>query len=140
MNDKPWITKGLKHCIKKKHLLYRTYILNQTEENSLKYKTYNNKIHSILRQEENNYYKKIFNEKENEIKQMWKYLGPILNPAKKGSKNNSIDKLIIDGVIIQNYKDIANALNIYFSNIGNELSKQGPDVSTTFKDYNCLIQ
>ena len=48
MNDKPWITKGLKHCIKKKHLLYRTYILNQTEENSLKYKTYNNKIRSIL--------------------------------------------------------------------------------------------
>ena len=135
MNDKPWITKGLKHCIKKKHLLYRTYILNQTEENSLKYKTYNNKIRSILRQEENNYYKKIFNEKEIGIKQMWKYLGPILNPAKKGSKSNSIDKLVIDGVTIQNDKDIANALNNYFSNIGNELSKQVPDVSTTFKDY-----
>ena len=67
-------------------MLYRTYILNQTEENSLKYKTYNNKIRSILRQEENNYYKKIFNEKENGIKQMWKYLGPILNPAKKVPK------------------------------------------------------
>ena len=66
---------------------------------------------------------------------MWKYLGPILNPAKKGSKNNSIDKLVIDGVTIQNDKDIANALNNYFSNIENELSKQVPDVNTTFKDY-----
>ena len=66
---------------------------------------------------------------------MWKYLGPILNPAKKGSKNNSIDKLVTDGVTIQNDKDIANALNNYFSNIGNELSKQVPCVNTTFKDY-----
>ena len=55
MNDKPWRTKGLKHCIKKKHLLYCIYILNQTEENSSKYKTYNDKIRSILRQDENNY-------------------------------------------------------------------------------------
>ena len=66
---------------------------------------------------------------------MWKYLGPILNPARKGSKNNSIDKLVIDGVTIQNDKGIANVLNNYFSNIGNELSKQVPDVNTTFKDY-----
>ena len=55
--------------------------------------------------------------------------------CQKGSKNNCIDKLVIDGVAIQNDKDIANAFNNYFSNIGNELSKQVPDVSTTFKDY-----
>ena len=55
--------------------------------------------------------------------------------CQKCSKNNSIDKLVIDGVTIQNDKDIANALNNYFFNIGNELSKQVPDVNTTFKDY-----
>ena len=41
-----------------------------TEENRSKYKKYNNKLPSILRQEESKYYKTLFNEKQNSIQKM----------------------------------------------------------------------
>ena len=70
--DKPWITLGLKSSIQKKHILYRRFLLDQSEKNQMEYKTYNNKLRRIIKEAEISYYKKLFNEKENGIKQMWK--------------------------------------------------------------------
>ena len=81
-NDKPWVTSGLKTSIKKKHLLYKKYLQNRSDENKLEYSTYNNNLRTIIREAEIRYYKRVFSEKENGIKQMWKTLSPILNRNK----------------------------------------------------------
>ena len=135
-NDKPWITSGLKTSIKKKHLLYKKYLQNRSDENRLEYTTYNNDLRTIIRKTEIKYYKRVFNEKENGIKQMWKTLSAILN-RNKSSKPKSINKLNMNGKNIYNDKDIADALNNYFANIGKNLSHQiNNNNSRSFR--NCL--
>ena len=71
-NDKPWVSSSLKTSIKKKHLLYKNYLQNRSDENKLEYTTYNNNLRTIISEAEIKYYKRVFNEKENGIKQMWK--------------------------------------------------------------------
>ena len=102
----------------------------------MEYKTYNNKLKTIIRETEISYYKKLFNEKENGIKQMWKTLSPILNKKKNKPNQKSINKLIINGKAVYNDKQIANALNEYFSSVGNTLSKQISNKNRSYK--NCL--
>ena len=133
--DKPWNTSGLKSSIKKKHILYRRFLLDKSDKSHMEYKTYNNKLRTIIREEEISYYKKLFNEKENGIKQMWKTLSPILNKKKNKPNQKSINKLIIDGKAVYNNKQIANALNEYFSSVGNTLSKQISNKNRSYKDY-----
>ena len=134
-NDKPWITSGSKTSMKEKHLLYNKYLQNRSDENKLEYTTYNNDLRTVIRKAEIKYYKRVFNEKENGIKQMWKTLSPILN-RNKNSKPKSINKLNINGKVIYNDKDIADALNYYFANTGKNLSHQiNNNNSRSFRNY-----
>ena len=133
--DRPWITSGLKSSIKKKHILYRRFLLDKSDKSHMEYKTYNNKLRTIIREAEISYYKKLFNEKESGIKQMWKTLSPILNKKKNKPNQKSINKLIIDGKAVYNDKQIADALNEYFSSVGNTLSKQISNKNRSYKDY-----
>ena len=141
--DKPWITLGLKSSIKNKHILYRRSLLDKSDKSHMEYKTYNNKLRTIIREAEISYYKKLFNEKENGIKQIlapWKTLSPILNKKKNKPSHKSINKLIINGKAVYNDKQIANALNEYFSSVGNTLSKQISNKNRSYKDYlRCLL-
>ena len=66
---------------------------------------------------------------------MQKTLSPILN-GNKNSKPKSINKLNINGKVIYNDKDIADALNNYFANIGKNLSHQiNNNNSRSFRNY-----
>ena len=55
------------------------------------------------------------------MKQMWRELGNLLNTSKKKS---SISRIIIDNKILNNHKDIANALNTHFTQIGKNLANK----------------
>ena len=48
-NKKTWFTKGLKRACKKKYKLYKAFIVMRSAEAEQKYKTYKNKLTSILR-------------------------------------------------------------------------------------------
>ena len=50
--DKPSITSGLKQSIKHKHLLYQEYVFDQTEGNKTVYKTFKNKLRTMIRKAE----------------------------------------------------------------------------------------
>ena len=133
--DKPWITSGLKQSIKHKHLLYQKYIFDQTEENKTVYKIFKNKLRTMVRKAETEYYKESFNNKTHNMKEMWKELGNLLNANKKKT-SNSISKLIINNKELKNNKDIANALNEHFTAIGKNLAaKVIPQVNNSFKTY-----
>ena len=66
---------------------------------------------------------------------MWKTLSPILNKKKNKPNQKSINKLIINGKAVYNDKQIANALNEYFSSVGNTLSKQISNKNRSYKEY-----
>ena len=77
--DKLWITSGLKSSMKKKRIPYHRFLLDKSDKSHIEYKTYNNKLRTIIQEAEISYYKKLFNEQENRIKLMWKTLSPNLN-------------------------------------------------------------
>ena len=81
--DKPWVTSGLKQSIKQKHILYQNYIFDQTEENKTAYKIFRNKLRSIIRKAEADYYKESFNSKTHNMKEMWKELSNLLQTHRK---------------------------------------------------------
>ena len=118
--DKPWIPTGLKQSIKQKHLLYQKYIYDSTEVNNQTYKIFNNKLRTLIRKAETDCYKESFNHKTQSTKQMWRELGSLLNTNERKS-NNSI---YLDNKILNNDKDIANALNKHFMQIGKNLASK----------------
>ena len=73
--DKPWITTGLKQSNKQKHLLYQKYIYDSTEVNNQIYKIFKNKLRTLIRKAEADYYKESFNYKTQSMQQMWRELG-----------------------------------------------------------------
>jgi len=55
-NRLPWVTDGLRNSIKHKHKLINNYKQNPTEDNKDKYKKYHNKLVSLMRTAERNFY------------------------------------------------------------------------------------
>ena len=117
---KPWITTRLKQIIKQKYL-YQKYIYNSTKENNQIYKIFKTKLRTLIRKAEADYNKESFNHNTQSMKQMGRELGNLLNISKKKS-NNSISRIIVDNKILNNDKDIANALNTHFTQIGKNLA------------------
>ena len=130
--DKPWITTGLKESIKRKHLQYQKFIFDSSEGNKVVYKVFKNKLRSVIRKAETDYYKNVFSSKTQSIKEMWKELGNLLNTKKK-SKGSSIS---INNQEITKDKDIENALNDHFTKIGKNLAdKVRTERNHLFKNY-----
>ena len=71
IKDRPWITAGLKSSIKKSHRLYRTTLQN-----------------SCLKVAEQNYYCQLFDDTKQSAYNLWKNLGPVINPDKKEKAEN----------------------------------------------------
>ena len=91
-------------------------------------------MRELIRKAEANYFKLKFSNKQNGIKKMWKHLGYLLCP-KRTKKQNSVGRLVINGKTIKNDKEIANALNTYFTNIGHDLSGEIIPTEQSFMDY-----
>ena len=83
VKDKPWLTHNLKSCIKKKHKLYKTSVRNGSEDNICKYKQYRNILVRSLKIAEELYYKQLFDDTQQSAYNLWKHLGPIINPNTK---------------------------------------------------------
>ena len=115
--------------------MYQQFIFDRTEENKVAYKTFKNKLRSVIRKAEVDYYKEAFSSKSKSIKEMWKELGDLLSTTKR-KKGNPISKLIVNNVEITKDKDIANTLNKHFTNIGKNLAEKiVPRQNLTFKTY-----
>ena len=67
----------------------------------------------------------MFKDTKNSSIKLWKYLGNVINPNKKG-KQKRINKLIVEGKNIENDDDITDHMNRYFCTVGKELAKEIP--------------
>ena len=121
--DKKWITTSLKQCVKQKDLFYKKQLKNAPIENVAKYRKYKNILNSCLKQAEENFYQRIFLEKQKGITNFWKTFGDTLN-AKKRKTNYKLQKLVINNKVVTDEKDIVNGLNNYFCSIGQTLSSK----------------
>lgn len=122
MHVKPWMTKGIKNACSKKNLLYKTFLIDRNEESETRYKKYKNKLTNIIRKSKKDYYYKILDQHKSNIQGTWKILNSII---KKGTSNinlpNHINK---NNTIIDRPKEIADAFNDFFVNVGPNLAKK----------------
>ena len=121
--SKPWITKGLSNACKKQKTLYKRFLKDRTTENEMKYKAYKNKLTSIKRYSEKEYYSRLLEKNKNDIKATWKTLNKIINKARTTS--NYPDEFKDDnGSSITNSNNIVNNFNNFFVNVGPNLAKK----------------
>ena len=79
---KIWFTDGLKRACTKKNRLYKAFIVLRSAEAEQKYKTYTNKLTSILRSTEKNYYSSLLEKQKANVKETWKILNEVINKHK----------------------------------------------------------
>ena len=75
---KPWITLGLRNACLKKNILYKRFLKIRISEANQRYKVYKNKLTSVLRYCENDYYKKRLGELRYDTSEIWKIMNSVL--------------------------------------------------------------
>ena len=120
--DKDWITVGIKRSITQRNKLFHIQLKDTSiRENVDKWKTYRNMLDKIIKNAQKNYYKNLIKQHNNSCIGLWKTLGSIIS---KKNKQTNINNLNINGNIINDPTQIANALNDFLSNIGPKLASK----------------
>ena len=128
-NRLPWMTKGLRESIAHKHRLRDTYQKTPSEENKKIYKSYHNKLTSLMRTSERNYYEQQLDLNKQDLKKSWKVIKEIINRT-DNTKDSQMEYLVNNKLTNDNDL-IVNAFNDYFIEI---VPKLATDV-TSDMDY-----
>ena len=113
--------------------MYKQYLSNRSPDLLTKYKKYINKLTSILRQAEKDYYSAKIIEAKDNIAKTWKIIGKMTN--KNCTNKNTINKLEAGNIAITDPLAIAEKFNDFFVNIGSNLVKQIPQSTKTPNDF-----
>jgi hypothetical protein len=124
----PWLTDGIKKAIKTKHALYNKQLLRPNPTNVKKYKSYRNKLNTIIRNAERQYFESQLITNKSNLRKTWQIINMAIN--RKKTTKQKIESLNINGHKTQNPTSIAEHFTTYFTNIGNCLDKKIP-ISTT---------
>ena len=133
---KPWITNGLKNACRKKNCLYSSFLQERTHTSEYRYKTYKNKLTSILRLAEKAYYSKMLLEKRGNIKETWAILNTVLGKQRK-SVNYPTHLMQRDIHTSPAKKIWLMSLILFFTNVGPNLANDitEPDENISIYDY-----
>ena len=118
-NKKEWLTLGMKKAIKVKNKLYIKFLKKPTYFNKSAYKTYWNKLHSILRRAEREHFALLLEENKNNLAQSWKVIKNVIN---RNVSHEASKKFIINDDIVTDGDMIASHFNQLYVNMGVNLS------------------
>ena len=105
-----------------------------SEDNICKYKQYRNILIRSLKIAEELYYKQLFDDTQQSAYNLWKHLGPIINPNTKKS-GLGINKILYNGYYITDKSQICNVMNEYFCGVGKKLQTKMPDCGGEILNY-----
>ena len=125
---RPWLTPALKQSIRIKNKLYRKLITIGSSYYECQYKMYRNKLNSLLKCAEKQYIADLLESNKSNLKKTWNIMKHIVN-LKKTQKLQDKFKMS-DNTITSDKTVIAENFNDFFVNIGNNLAKRIPNVST----------
>ena len=133
--QQPWMTSGIRRSQKERYKLYKkSKAKSNNEELSNKYKRYRNNLCRIMRKAEKDYYTKLIEQAEGNQGKTWHIINDIMGRKKK--RTELPDKLILnDQSEIQGDENVSNALNKFFTEIGNQLALNIPPSRRKPEDY-----
>ena len=135
----PWMNRELLTLINKKNDKYRDWKSTNNdvdyEVKKINFKTFERIVKENIRAAKREYYFKTFTAQKNDMKKTWKTINETLN--RKRNKSKFASEFIINNRSIADHKEIADQFNIFFSNIGSNLSHSIEIVDNTldFTDY-----
>ena len=80
------------------------------------------------------YYKQLLYDTQQSAYNLWKHLGPIINPNKK-KRGSNIDKILYSGEFIKDKRKLCIAMNTHFCEVGKKLQEEMPDCGRQFQNY-----
>ena len=116
------MTNGLRASIKRKHDLLDQLEKSPTEEKIQTYKKFKNKLTSLMRNVERQYYEDQLELYRNDMRKSWKVIKEII--GKNTTRDKSPPEFIINNISTNNPEIICNAFNDYFIDIGTQLANK----------------
>ena len=107
-NRLPWLSDGLKASIKHKNKFYLISLKHPALYNISKYKQYKNKLFSLLKIEEKQFYQSQIVQNKNNLRNVWKIVQAIIN--KKRITRNS-KQFILNDQVTMDPNVISNGFN-----------------------------
>ena len=119
---KDWCTPGIVNSCRTKDKLYKKYIKRPSQENRENYIRFRNKLNCVIRIAKRKFYFDAFSTSNQ--KGMWDSINSLINNK---TPNSSVTSLTFDNNCLSDPRDISNAFNDYFINIGPNLARDIPD-------------
>ena len=117
------------------YVTWKTTSVNHINYEQIKqrFKSYEKNVKKDIKEAKQRYFDQIFIAYKNDMKKTWKTINETLNRNKKNSNVASI--IYHNGNVLSNAKDITNAFNVYFANIGKNLASEIEQNITDNADY-----
>ena len=126
------MSSGLLVSRKMKLELYHKFLISRNYEDESKYKNYRNLYNKVLKSAKKMYFESKLESNKNEPKKLWATLNEILN---RSSSKSSIDKVSVNGKLIDDAQNMANEFNSFFSEIAENILKDIPESTAKPEDY-----
>lgn len=101
-------------------------------ENKSAFILYRNKLKSLLRRAEKEYYTEKISSCQKNLNETWKIIKRLINSPKADSTPNTFT---VNGSTVSGNENVANAFNQFFVNIGSQLARKITPSSVDFKTY-----
>ena len=133
----PWLTVGVRKCMKKQKQLYRASIKSQSENDINKYKNYQKCLSKLKRYCKINYYKqKCLDFKQNSRK-LWKLINAAT--SKMNDKSSIVDCIKNGNLSIFKSTAIVNEMASYFATVGKKFADKIEKPQNPVSYYNDKI-
>ena len=133
-----WITKGIIRSIKFKDKLYK--LTKTTSTNNPSYlvhkqnlKVYKNILKSVIKEAKFKFYESQFQKNAKDIKKTWKVINSVLKSSQKNDDFPSY--LNVSNKIVSDQKNIIEAMNSYFTSIGQKIAPESNETFDSFSDF-----
>lgn len=136
LQKSPWITSGILKSIHRKNVLYSSYKQSPTYHNSLRYRSFKNKLTTVVRKAKALYYKNYFDQNKANSKKIWSGINSILNKGFSNTNDTGISGKLTDKQNDPNNIQIcANNFNDFFTSIGENLASKIGAPTNNFHSY-----
>ena len=128
--EKPWITPAIKVSIRKKShyfKLYKAGIISLESRNR-----YRNQLNRVITSSRSEYYRKRFEDNQNDAKKTWNLINRITN---RNNRKQTVKKLMNNDTIVTDNHEIGSIFNNFFTSIGSDLSNALPPSDVRFETY-----
>jgi Reverse transcriptase (RNA-dependent DNA polymerase) len=127
-----FMTGGLMVSRNTKITLLKKSLIEPTEQNILKYKTYRNLYNKIVRVAKKVSTHERLEKCKKNPKKTWDILGEFIG---KGKNNSKIQSISVAGTEYTDSRDMATQFNKFFSSVGEQISSTVEQTNANFTDY-----